>query len=133
MEMGGHELHREEKGGLKGRVLLLSNCPLDPTLGSGKTRLRWSEGLRKAGFSVQSIEPEKLTKGLPKSMGVRFRLAIGARQHSAIAGFDLVECFGAEFGLAQRDWFRRRSRPLIVAHTRRIGTSGSSLGKLAID
>jgi hypothetical protein len=99
------------------RVLALSNCALDPTLGSGKTRLRWAEGLRKAGFAVDTLDAEQLISGVPKSLGVRFRLAIGARRKVSVSECALLECFGAEFGMLEKHWFRRQPRPLIVAHT----------------
>src|SRR5438128_2145590 len=99
------------------RVLALSNCALDPTLGSGKTRLRWAEGLRTAGFAVRTLTPEDLLHGMPKALGVRFPLALGALRNAPVISCDLLECCGAEFGLLERQWFRRSSRPLIVAHT----------------
>jgi glycosyltransferase involved in cell wall biosynthesis len=97
-------------------ILTLSNCPLDPALGSGKARLRWVEGLRRNGFVVQPIEPAALTAKMPR-LGVRFRLALGALRKVDLRGVDLLECYGAEFGWACRRIFRQNGRPLIVAHT----------------
>jgi glycosyltransferase involved in cell wall biosynthesis len=99
------------------KILLLSNCELDSTLGSGKTRLRWSDGLRKLGHQVDVCEPRDFEMSIGTQRLKRFRLALGAMRISSIAHYDLVECFGAEFGLLLRSWHRRSLRPLLVAHT----------------
>ena len=50
-------------------------------------------------------------------LGWRFRLALDARRLIMSQPLNLIECFGAEFGLVQRRWSHRAPRPLIVAHT----------------
>jgi glycosyltransferase involved in cell wall biosynthesis len=102
-------------------ILSLSTCPLDPTLGSGKTRLRWSEGLRALGHSVEMVEPKEFEVWHGQSRALRFRQAWGAcrfiRERLAATAYDLVEFFGGEFGLATWLLSRRPEHPLIVAHT----------------
>lgn len=103
------------------RILTLSSCPLDPMLGSGKTRLRWSEGLRALGHEVDIFEPSHFEWWHGTKRGLRFRQAAGAvgfvRQQLALRSYDLVEFFGGEFGLATAQLAREAGRPLIVAHT----------------
>lgn len=103
-------------------VLLVSSCRLDPLLGSGKTRLRWSEGLRALGHTVDVCEPAAYetwhgaTRRAP-----RFRQAWGAcsfvEEKLGSQDYDLIDCCGAEFGLLAWRLAGRRNRPLIVAHT----------------
>jgi len=102
------------------KTLSFSNCPLDPTLGSGKTRLAWAAGLRGLGHDVENWDVVRLLRPLDRRLGFRLGLAFSARRAIAradLAGIDLVEFFGVEFWWATR-WLRRRKRrPLIVAHT----------------
>lgn len=103
------------------RILTLSSCPLDPLLGSGKTRLRWSQGLRALGHEVDVLEPGDFEWWHGRKRGVRFRQALGApaavRRRLREQAYDLVEFFGGEFGIATRLLARKRQRPFIVAHT----------------
>lgn len=103
------------------RILSLSTCPLDPTLGSGKTRLRWSEGLRALGHTVEMIEPKEFEVWHGRARARRFRQAWGARglvkEKLRAGNYDMVEFFGGEFGLATWKLSKMPSRPLIVAHT----------------
>lgn len=104
------------------RILAFSNCPLDPLLGSGQTRLAWSGGLRALGHEVTVVDSEKLVPPQRRGRGYRWRLALHAQRSLVAAGlenFDLLEFFGAEFWLATW-WAARhpaRQRPLIVAHS----------------
>lgn len=90
-------------------------------LGSGKTRIRWSQGLRELGHQVDIFEPRDFEAWHGVKRAVRFRQALGAgrfirarlREHR----YDLVELFGGEFGLATRRLAREAQRPLIIAHT----------------
>jgi glycosyltransferase involved in cell wall biosynthesis len=103
------------------KILSLSTCPLDPMLGSGKTRLRWTEGLCKLGHTVDVAEPEHYETWHRIRRAVRFRQAWGAcsfvKQKLEAGAYDLIEFFGAEFGLITRQLSKREERPLIVAHT----------------
>ena len=102
------------------RILSFGNCPMDPTLGSGKTRLARSEGLRAKGHQVETWDSPRLFQRWAGRLGVRLGLACSARR--VIAGrnlrdYDLIEFFGIEFWWATR-WVRQQRRhPLIVAHT----------------
>ena len=102
------------------RILTLSNCPLEPHLGSGKTRIRWSEGLRALGHEVDVLDDRELRIGNRGPLW-RHRLAAGAwlrlRRRALEGGYDLLEFFGAEFGWAIRSLSRHERRPLIVHHT----------------
>lgn len=103
------------------RIVTFSNCPLDPVLGSGKTRLRWSEGLRALGHEVDVFEPKEFEWWRKRKRAVRFRQALGAigflKARLRERDYDLVEFFGGEFGLATKVLSREGRRPLIVAHT----------------
>lgn len=100
------------------RILAYSNCPLDPTLGSGLTRLRFSAGLRARGHDVRVIEPAVCEFGPRLRFGKRFRLAWGARRHFERTltqeTFDVVEISGGEFGWLAMALRQRKRRPLLV-------------------
>lgn len=103
------------------RILSLSTCPLDPALGSGKTRLRWSEGLRALGHAVEMIEPKEFEVWHGQKRALRFRQAWGAcefvRRKLRTGEYDAIEFFGGEFGLATWKLSKLPSRPLLIAHT----------------
>jgi glycosyltransferase involved in cell wall biosynthesis len=103
------------------KILSLSTCPLDPLLGSGKTRLRWSEGLRELGHTVDMAEPPDYETWHGMRRALRFRQAWGAcsfvKQQLEARSYDLIEFFGGEFGLITWRLSKLRERPLIVAHT----------------
>lgn len=103
------------------RILTLTNCPVDPNLGSGKTVLRYSEGLRQLGNDVDVLPPSDYEYAYGLSRGKKFRQAIGSylevRRRLRSQSYDVVEYYGDEFWLAAR-WVRRREpRPMLVAHT----------------
>jgi len=104
------------------KILALGNCPLDRVLGSGKTRLMWSEGLRSHGHEVDVWEPAHFEAFPGSGRALKLRLAWGA--WSALkkidaAKYDLIEFYGDEFWLPiWRLHSRvRRNRPFLVAHT----------------
>jgi glycosyltransferase involved in cell wall biosynthesis len=103
------------------KILSLTNCPLDPSLGSGKTVLRWSEGLRTLGHSVDVCEPKDYQIGSKFRRALKFRLAVGAwhflRTMVKVQEYDLIEFYGDEFWLALSQLARAQKRPLLVAHT----------------
>jgi len=103
------------------KILSLSTCALDPALGSGKTRLRWSEGLRALGHEVDTVVPRDFEVLHGRRRALRFRQALGAcsivRRKLARGDYDLIEFFGGEFGLVTWRLSRLKERPLIVAHT----------------
>lgn len=103
------------------KLLVYSNCAFDPTLGSGKVRLRLAEGLRARGHEVRLVDPAECAWGRPAWGGWRFRLALGARRHARRMcrenGYDLVELAGGEFGWLARGLRGRTSRPALVQRT----------------
>jgi glycosyltransferase involved in cell wall biosynthesis len=103
------------------KILSLSTCPLDPLLGSGKTRLRWSTGLRELGHSVDMHEPKDYESWYGMRRALRFRQAWGAcafvKEKLRTDNYDLIEFFGGEFGLITRQLSKLINRPLLVAHT----------------
>lgn len=103
------------------KILSLSTCALDPLLGSGKTRLRWTDGLRELGHTIDVAEPQDYETSHGMRKAVRFRQAWGAcsfvKQKLEAGGYDAIEFFGAEFGLITRQLSNLKARPLIVAHT----------------
>jgi hypothetical protein len=40
------------------KILSLTNCPLDPNLGSGKTVLSYTQGLRELGHTIDVADPK---------------------------------------------------------------------------
>lgn len=104
-------------------ILAFSNCPLDPVLGSGRTRQAWRDGLRARGHQVEVVDSlELLGTDHRRPAGRRRRLAWRAwrrLQAMDLAGVDLIEFYGAEFVLPT--WLLSRRprgcRPLLVAHT----------------
>jgi glycosyltransferase involved in cell wall biosynthesis len=103
------------------KILSLSTCPLDPHLGSGKTRLRWSNGLRELGHSVDMVEPSAYETWHGVRRALRFRQAWGAcafvKNKLRTGNYDLIEFFGGEFGLVTWQLSKQSPRPLIIAHT----------------
>ena len=104
-------------------VLALSNCALDPALGSGQTRRAWSEGLRARGHRVEVLDTDILLgPDRDRPRGRRRRLAWRSWQtlrQRDLRDVDVIEFFGAEFALPTVLLARRpRARqPLLVAHT----------------
>lgn len=103
------------------RILSLSTCPLDPLLGSGKTRLMWSTGLRELGHFVDMNEPKEYETWYGLRRALRFRQAWGAcafvKEKLRTGNYDIVEFFGGEFGLVTWQLSKLANRPLLVAHT----------------
>lgn len=104
------------------KILSLTNCPLDSKLGSGKTVLAWTQGLRDLGHTVEVVAPELFEPWL--SLGGRvkkFRQAWGAldyvEQRLRQETYDLIEFYGDEFWLITQQLAKLPKRPLIVAHT----------------
>jgi glycosyltransferase involved in cell wall biosynthesis len=103
------------------QVLSLTNCPLDPKLGSGKTVLRYSEGLRTLGHSVDVFEPKnyQVWQGIRKAEKIRHSwgaMSLVCRMLQ-VKQYDLIECYGDVFWLAIQTVSKQKQRPLIVAHT----------------
>jgi glycosyltransferase involved in cell wall biosynthesis len=104
------------------KIIALSNCPLDPLLGSGRTRLAWSAGLRALGHEVRVVDTtELLAHAGEDPVGWRFRIGwSGWRwlETHALDNVDLIEFYGSEFWLPTwRLAARSRRRPFLAAHT----------------
>lgn len=103
------------------KILALTNSPLDPQSGSGKTVLRWSQGLRNLGHEVKVCEPKDYQVLQQWRRAWKFRTALGAWQFYQrtlqAQDFDLIEFYGDEFWLVLRQLSRQKNRPLLVAHT----------------
>jgi glycosyltransferase involved in cell wall biosynthesis len=105
------------------KILAFSNCQLDPQLGSGRTRLAWSAGLRALGHEVNFLEPDDLLPGIAEdAAGKRLRLGWqGWRwlEKSDLRGVDLIEFYGAEFWVGTWRLAAKKlgRRPFLAAHT----------------
>lgn len=103
------------------KILSLSNCPLDPVLGSGKAVLRYVQGLRDLGHSVEVLEPGDFEFWCGLKRARKHRMAIGAwklvRQRLQKEHYDLIEFYGAEFWLVAWRLSKLPKRPLLIAHT----------------
>lgn len=104
------------------KIASVTNVPLDPALGSGKTVIAWSEGLKSLGHEVIVYPPETYSSAGPSYMGSRLKLRFGSLvlEKTLLQGnFNLVEFYGAEFGLLINKLSRipLPRRPLLVAHT----------------
>jgi len=102
------------------KILSLSNLPLLPHLGSGKTRIRWTEGLRQMGHEVDVIQPEDFELWPNQVRAKKYRQAIGiflkVWQLLKIKQYDLIEFYGDEYWLLLLCLTRKKKRPIIVAH-----------------
>ena len=102
------------------RILSLSNCPLDPQLGSGRAVLRYTAGFRQLGHEVRAVGPESLiiAPGMPRAW--RWRMALGSWLNGIKIARDfqpdIIEFYGAEFGWLVQRLRRRPKGPLLVAH-----------------
>ena len=103
------------------KILSLSNSPLDPMLGSGKAVLKYVQGLRDLGHSVEVLEPRDFEIWRPLKKAKQHRMAIGAwrlvRQKLQKENYELIECYGAEFWLVVEKLSKLSKRPLLIAHT----------------
>jgi glycosyltransferase involved in cell wall biosynthesis len=104
------------------KILSLTNTPLDPALGSGKTRLAWTNGLRNYGHDVEVLTPNDYYKPWPMGKAKRLKMRFDSQSllTKVVKGkYDLIEFYGAEFGLLMKAIanFPRCDRPLLVAHT----------------
>lgn len=104
------------------KVLSLSaSVALEPHLGSGKTRLRWTNGLRNLGHEVDILQPADVEIWPGVKMGRRYRIALGtflkARKLINKNKYDLVEFYGDDYWLLLW-WVKniKRNPPLLVAH-----------------
>jgi glycosyltransferase involved in cell wall biosynthesis len=101
-------------------ILSLSNAPLENYFGSGKTRLHWTEGLRKLGHAVDVLQPKDYAfmPGLKK--GAKFRNAIGTylavKKLLSKKKYDIIEFYGDEYWLLLKWLVSKKQRPVLIAH-----------------
>jgi glycosyltransferase involved in cell wall biosynthesis len=103
------------------RILTITNCPLDPRLGSGTTVIRFADGLRASGHEVEVLAPGDYEVASRVRAAKQLRQGLGAyrviRDRIARHRYDVIEFYGAEFWPAIAGLARSRQRPLLVAHT----------------
>jgi glycosyltransferase involved in cell wall biosynthesis len=103
------------------KILTLTNCPLNPGSGSGKTVLKFTEGLRNLGHEVDVLEPEDFEPLSFLKRAKSWRQAWGAREVArrkiGQKFYDLVEFYGGEFWWAASFLEKKQGRPFLVAHT----------------
>lgn len=107
------------------RILSLSNCPLDESLGSGYVALRYARGLRERGHHVDLLGPDGYEPLRRLRRGISYRQALGmaAATLRRAGRYDVVEIWGGEAWLAFGLLARRARRPfLLVAHSNGIET-----------
>jgi glycosyltransferase involved in cell wall biosynthesis len=102
-------------------ILTVTNCPLDPRLGSGTTVIRFTDGLRQLGHLVDILAPADYEPWPRVHSAKQLRQGLGAfraiRQKLALRRYDVVELYGAEFWPTIAALARSNQRPLLVAHT----------------
>ncbi|MDX1953701.1 MAG: glycosyltransferase family 4 protein [Verrucomicrobiota bacterium] len=103
------------------KIASFTNCPIEPHLGSGKTVLQYTTGLRALGHAVDAFSPSEYEFMPKKVKGRKFRQAYGANQlllkNDRWKNYDLIEFYGDEFWLPTRSLSRIPDHPLLVAHT----------------
>jgi glycosyltransferase involved in cell wall biosynthesis len=109
------------------RILTLSNCPFDESLGSGYVALGYARGLRARGHQVEVLGPTDY-EPLPRTRrAIRYRQAIGMAAASfgrlARADYDVLELYGGEAWLALSALARLPGRRcLLVSHSNGLET-----------
>lgn len=104
------------------KILSLSaSVFLDSHLGSGKTRLHWTNGLKELGHEVDILQPSDVELWPGLKIGRRYRIALGtflkARKLINKSGYDLIEFYGDDYWLLLW-WLKKMKKkcPLLVAH-----------------
>ena len=88
-------------------ILMLSNCPLVESQGSGYVILNTSLSLQELGHTVELVSPESLIlfPVINASRARNYRINVGMaawvfKNKKKVALFDLIICYGAEISLA---------------------------------
>lgn len=103
------------------KILSISSIPLLPHLGSGQTRLHWTQGLQKLGHTVDVLQPKDFELLAKMNKAKQFRMAIGillkVNRLLRHTSYDLIEFYGSEYWL-MLIWLKKfkKKRPLLVAH-----------------
>jgi glycosyltransferase involved in cell wall biosynthesis len=83
------------------KILSLSTVPLLPHLGSGKTRLNWTNGLRSLGHNVDVLQPKDFELWPSLKIAKKYRFALGvffkAKRLIAQNNYDLIEFYGDDY------------------------------------
>ncbi len=89
-------------------------------MGSGKTRIRWTEGLRELGHDVDVLQPTDFELWPNQVRAKKYRQAVGVflkvRHLLKIKEYDIIEFYGDEYWLLLLLLTRKKKRPLLVAH-----------------
>lgn len=114
------------------KLLVLSNCPLDQTSGSGYVVLSFCHGLREQGHEVDLFGPEHYEPFKFLRRGVTYRKALGmflcASRQLLQEKYDVVEFYGAESWLAVMMLSRLPRRSfLLVSHSNGLEAHSSKL------
>ncbi len=101
------------------RILVISNCPLDPDQGSGYVITGYAQRMRERGHEVTAFGIEHFTPFQRMRRLTRIRRLLGyaytALRHARGSSYDIVELWGAEGWLALlglRLWGRQRPVPV---------------------
>jgi glycosyltransferase involved in cell wall biosynthesis len=104
------------------RILTISNCPLDPTQGSGHVILGFVNGLRALGWKIDAFGPDDIAIFPRINKARSWRIAFGMLRHALHcvrrANYDIVEFYGGEAWMAIQALVRRPDRRfLVVSHS----------------
>lgn len=114
------------------RILVISNCPLDPNQGSGYVISGYAQRMRERGHTVVAYGIEHFTPWQRMHRLTRLRRLLGyaftAQRHARASSYDIVELWGAEGWLALLTLrLLRRTRPVPVSRSNGLETHWSSL------
>lgn len=102
-------------------ILSYTNCILDPTLGSGKAVLMFSQGMRNLGHTVEVCSPKDYETWYGLRRAIQFRQAWGSwrsvKRKLKSGSYDVLEFYGGGFWLPTWRLSKSLRRPLTVAHT----------------
>jgi glycosyltransferase involved in cell wall biosynthesis len=119
------------------RVLTLSNCPLDESLGSAYVALGYARGLGARGHQVEILGPADYEPCHRLRRAIRYRQAAGMAASSlarlARSDYDVVEYYGAEAWLALAVLARLPGRRfLLVCHSNGLETHCAAVMRAAL-
>jgi glycosyltransferase involved in cell wall biosynthesis len=103
------------------KILSISSVPLLTHLGSGKTRLHWTNGLAKLGHEVDILQPSDFELWPTSKLGKKYRQALGVlfkvRNLLSKKKYDLIEFYGDEYWLLLL-WLKKwkANTTILVAH-----------------
>ncbi len=109
------------------RILVISNCPLDPNQGSGYVISGYAQRMRERGHEVQAYGIEHFTPWQNMRRLTRIRRLLGyayaTHQHTRRSSYDILELWGAEGWLALLTLrFLRKDKPIAVSRSNGLET-----------